>query len=95
MNQKISPLDPRVVIHGRTVRQIPLPLFWTASGVELETNARMLAFCTGCQLYYPRAVGACGGGRRDCTAPAARPRTKYPDRVARHDFGQLAARAAV
>lgn len=44
MNQKISPLDPRVVIHGRTVRQIPLPLFWTASGVELETNARMLAF---------------------------------------------------
>ncbi len=34
-----SPLDERILIHGRTVKKEPLPLFWTGSGVELETDA--------------------------------------------------------
>lgn len=34
-----SPIDPRILIHGRTVEQEPLPLFWTGAGIELETDA--------------------------------------------------------
>ena len=37
-----SPLDERILIHGRTVKKEPLPLFWTASGIELETDASEL-----------------------------------------------------
>lgn len=44
MMQDISPLDPRILRHGRTVERRPLSLFWTASGVELETNACSLTF---------------------------------------------------
>lgn len=44
MMQAISPLDPRILRHGRTLEQRPLPLFWAASGVELETCARSLTF---------------------------------------------------
>lgn len=44
MMQAISPLDPRILRHGRTLERRPLPLFWAASGVELETCARSLTF---------------------------------------------------
>ena len=39
-----SPLDPRITIHGRTLPQTPLPLFWTGSGVEFVTDSTQLAF---------------------------------------------------
>ncbi len=37
-----SPLDERILIHGRTVKKEPLPLFWTGAGIELETDAAEL-----------------------------------------------------
>lgn len=40
--KEYAPLDPCVKIHGRTVKCAPLPLFWTASGIELETDATEL-----------------------------------------------------
>lgn len=44
-NLKIfSPLDSNITIHGRTLLTEPLPLFWTASGVEFYTDASTLAF---------------------------------------------------
>jgi len=44
-NLKIfSPLDSNITIHGRTLLTEPLPLFWTASGVEFYTDASILAF---------------------------------------------------
>lgn len=33
------PTDERVLVLGRTVMRNPLPLFWTASGMELRTNS--------------------------------------------------------
>lgn len=36
--QWYSPLEDRIHIYGRTVRQQPLPLFWTGSGVEIDTD---------------------------------------------------------
>lgn len=38
----VSPIDGRILIHGRTVRKAPLPLFWTGSGIELVTDATEL-----------------------------------------------------
>lgn len=38
-----SPQHPAVLIHGRTVPQSPLPLFWTGSGVEFTCKAADLA----------------------------------------------------
>lgn len=38
------PTDKEIHILGRTVRQNPLPLFWTASGVELRTKCSELWF---------------------------------------------------
>lgn len=51
-----SPLDPRLTVHGRTVRAAPLPLFWTASGLEFLTDASTLAFdletvYTACDIW--------------------------------------------
>ncbi len=39
-----SPLDPGITIHGRTLLQTPLPLFWTGSGIEFITDSTQLAF---------------------------------------------------
>ena len=44
MMQAISPLDPRILRHGRTLERRPMPRFWAASGVEPETCARSLTF---------------------------------------------------
>lgn len=41
--REYSPLHPAVRIHGRAVKQTPLPLFWTGSGVEFVTDAASLA----------------------------------------------------
>lgn len=41
---RYSPIDPRITIHGRTVPGDPLPLFWTGSGIEFETNSTQLVF---------------------------------------------------
>lgn len=41
--KEYSPLHSAVCIHGRTVKQQPLPLFWTGSGVEFITDAASLA----------------------------------------------------
>lgn len=38
------PTDERVLVLGRTVMRNPLPLFWTASGMELRTNSSELWF---------------------------------------------------
>lgn len=38
------PTDEKIHILGRTVMSSPLPLFWTASGVELRTNSSELWF---------------------------------------------------
>lgn len=42
--RRYSPVDPRVTVHGRTVPGDPLPLFWTGSGVEFETDSAQLVF---------------------------------------------------
>lgn len=51
-----SPLDPRLTVHGRTAFTEPLPLFWTASGLEFITDASTLAFdleavYTACDIW--------------------------------------------
>ena len=38
------PEDKRIRILGRTARQVPLPLFWTAGGVEMCIDGSELAF---------------------------------------------------
>lgn len=38
------PTDPEILILGRTIRKNPLPLFWTASGLEFRTDASELWF---------------------------------------------------
>ena len=38
------PTDPEIHILGRTCRKNPLPLFWTASGLELRTDGSELWF---------------------------------------------------
>jgi len=36
--------DENIVIHGRTCRTVPLPLLWTGSGIELNTDGTELYF---------------------------------------------------
>ena len=38
------PTDEKILILGRTVKTNPMPLFWTASGLELQTNSSELWF---------------------------------------------------
>ena len=42
--KEYPPLESLVTIHGRTLPQISLPLFWTGSGVEFITDSTQLAF---------------------------------------------------
>lgn len=37
--QRILPTDRKIHIYGRTLHKSPLPLFWTASGIEFCTDA--------------------------------------------------------
>ena len=44
MNTYIPAEEEQILILGRTVKAVPLPLFWTASGVEFVTDAAELYF---------------------------------------------------
>ncbi|MCR5033717.1 MAG: GDSL family lipase [Lachnospiraceae bacterium] len=37
--ERFLPTDPKIHIYGRTLHKSPLPLFWTASGIEFMTDA--------------------------------------------------------
>ncbi len=39
-----APVDEKILILGRTVKQNPLPLFWTGSGLEFDTDSTELWF---------------------------------------------------
>lgn len=42
--QNFSPVHEKVHIMGRTKHTVPLPLFWTASGLEIRTDSSQLWF---------------------------------------------------
>ena len=68
--KEYSPFDKRLAVHGRTARGEGLELFWTGSGVEMQTDATELYFelRAGFGRSPARAESALSGASRRSAA---------------------------